>query len=164
MSAPARIAVFVLLSVGLIALALALAPSDPPPSPPGSESAPATVAVPGSDLIAAAARRKARLDRAASAFIGAYLRYGVGDLSAPVVRSIDRLSTAGFGRYLLRAAPRPLGRRGAARIVELESTFLDPAADRALVRGVARRPDGPEEFSFVFVLRGGRWLAARAAE
>ncbi len=163
MSAPARIAVFVLLSAGLIALALALAPSDPPTSPPRSESAPAPLAVPGSDLIAAAARRKARLDRAASAFTGAYLRYGVGDLSAPVSRLIDRLSTAGFGRYLLGAAPRPLG-GGVARIVELEATFLDPAADRALVRGVARRPDGPEEFSFVFVLRGGRWLAARAAE
>jgi hypothetical protein len=161
---PARIAVFVLVSAGLIALAFALAPSATvPPSPP-STAAPAAVAVSGSDLIAAAARRNARLDRAATAFIRAFLRYEVGDLPASVARSLDRMTTARLGRYLLGARPRQLGARPAARIVKVETTFLDPAADRALVRGVARRADGPEDLSFVFVLRAGRWLAARAAE
>jgi len=163
MPAPARIAAFVLVSAGLIALAVVLAPSDPPPAPP-PRAAPAPVAAPGSELIAATGRRKARLDRAATAFIAAFLRYEVGDLPASVARSLDRLTTARFGGYLLGARPRQLGRRGLARIVKVETAFLDPAADRALVRGVARRPDGPEELSFVFVLRGGRWLAARAAE
>ena len=74
------------------------------------------------------------------------------------------MTTAAFGRYLLGARPRQLGGRELARIVTVETAFLDPAADRALVRGVARRADGPQELSFVFVLRGGRWLAARAAE
>jgi len=163
MPAPARIAAFVLVSAGLIGLAVALAPSDPAPAPP-PRAAPATAAVPGSELIAAAGRRKARLDRAATAFIDAFLRYEVGDLPASVVRSIDRLTIVSFGRYLLGARPRQLGDRRAARIVKVETAFLSPTADRALVRGVARRPDGPEELSFVFVLRGGRWLAARAAE
>jgi hypothetical protein len=164
MPGPARIAVFVLVSAGLIALAVALAPSGPAPLSPPSTAAPATVVLPGSDLIAAAGRRKARLDQAATAFIGALLRYEVGDLPASVARSLDRMTTASFGRYLLGARPRQLGGRGAARIVKVETAFLDPAADRALVRGVARRPDGPEELSFVFILHGGRWLAARAAE
>ncbi len=162
-SMPARIALFVLVSAGLIALAVALVPSVPVPSP-VSTVEPAAVAVPGSDLIAAAGRRKARLDQAARAFIGAFLRYEVGDLPASVARSVDRLTVASFGHYLLGARPRQLGDRRAARIVKVETAFLSPTADRALVRGVARRPDGPEELSFVFVLSGGRWLAARAAE
>ena len=164
MATPARIAVFVLVSAGLVAFAVALAPSSPAPTAPPSTAASATVAVPDFDLIAAAGRRKARLDRAATAFIGAFLRYEVGDLPASVARSLDRLTTARFGGYLLSARPRQLGRRELARIAKVETAFLDPAADRALVRGVAQRPDGPEELSFVFVLRGGRWLAARAAE
>jgi hypothetical protein len=161
---PARIAVFVLVSAGLIALAVALAPSAPAPTAPSSSAVPSPAAVPGSDLIAAAGRRKAHLDRAATAFIRAFLRYEVGDLPASVARSLDRLTVASFGRYLHGAPPRQLGDRRAARIVKVETAFLDPAADRALVRGVARRPDGPEELSFVFVLRGGRWLATRAGE
>lgn len=164
MATPARIAVFVFVSVGLIAVAVALAPSGPAPTAPASPAPPAPVAVPGSDLITAAGRRKAHLDRAAMAFIGAFLRYEVGDLPTSVARSLDRLTTARFGVYLLGARPRQLGGREQARIVQVETAFLDPAADRALVRGVARRPDGPEELSFVFVLRGGRWLASEAAE
>lgn len=164
MPAPARIAVFVLVSAGLIALAVALAPSGPAPASRPSTAASATAPVPGADLLATAEPRKARLDRAATAFISAFLRYEVGDLPASVSRSLGRLTTASFGRYLLGARPRQLGGRELARIVKVETAFLDPAADRALVRGVARRADGPEELSFVFVLRGGRWLAARAAE
>jgi hypothetical protein len=164
MPTPARIAVFVLLSAGLIALAVAWAPPGPAPPVRSPSAAPATMALPGSELLAAAGRRKARLERAARAFIAAFLRYEVGDLPASVARSLDRLTTARFGRYLLGARPRQLGGRERARIVEIETAFLDPAADRALVRGVARRPDGPEELSFVFLLRGGRWLASEAAE
>lgn len=164
MATPARIAAFAFVSAALIALAMALAPAGPAPPPSPPRAAETAAAVPGSELIAAARRRKARLDRAAIDFIGAFLRYEVGDLPAPVARSLRRLSTASFGRYLLDARPRQLGARGAARIVKVETAFLDRAAGRALVRGVARRADGPEELSFVFVLRGGRWLAARAAE
>jgi hypothetical protein len=164
MPAPARIAVFAFVSAGLIALAVVLAPAGPAPAPAPPQAAKATVAVPGAELIATAERRKARLDRAATAFIGVFLRYEVGDLPPPVVRSLSRLSTASFGRYLLDARPRQLGARGVARIVKVETAFLAPTADRALVRGVARRTDGPEELSFVFILHGGRWLAARAAE
>jgi hypothetical protein len=163
MPAPARIAAFVLVSAGLIGLAVVLAPSGSAPAPP-PRAAPATAAIPGAELIAAVGGQKARLDRAATEFIGAFLRYEVGDLPAPVTRSLDRLSTAAFGHYLLGARPRQLGRRAAARILKVETAILDSAADRALVRGVARRADGPEELTFVFVLRGGRWLAARAAE
>lgn len=165
MPVPARIAVFALASAGLIAFALALAPAGSAPPAPSSPAPPATVAVPDSELIAVAERRKARLDRAARTFISAFLRYEVGDLPVAVARSLDHLTTAEFRHYLLASPPRrPSRGHSRAQIVEVETAFLSPAAARALVRGVARRPDGPEELSFVFVLRGGRWLAAGAAE
>ncbi|HET7445392.1 MAG TPA: hypothetical protein VFJ57_12100 [Solirubrobacterales bacterium] len=160
---PLRIAAFALVSVGLVGLALALAPGSPP-APVPARAAQAAVAHPVPSLLAAARRRKSHLDVAARAFVGAFLRYEAGDLPAPVARSLGRLTTAGFGRELLGAPPRQIGGRPTARIIAVETAFLDPAADRALVRGVARRADGPEELSFVFVLRGGRWLAVRAAE
>jgi hypothetical protein len=163
-SMPSRIAVFILVSAGLIVLAITLAPSAPDLPSPAATAEPAAVAVPGSELIPAAGRRKARLIQAARAFIGVFLRYEVGDLQPSVARSVERLTITDFGRYLLDARPRQIGDRRAARIVKVETAFLDPAADRALVHGVARRPDGPEELAFVFVLRDGRWLAARAAE
>jgi hypothetical protein len=163
MSAPARIAAFLFVSAGLISLAVALCPGDPAPAPPPPHMTKATTAVPGSELIAAQ-RRKARLDQAATGFIGVFLRYEVGELPAPLARSLARRTIASFGRYLLDARPRQLGPRVPARIVKVETVFLDRGGRRALVRGVARRADGPEELSFVFVLRGGRWLAARAAE
>ncbi len=140
-----------------------MAPGAPAPAL-QRRAAPVAVPLPGSPLLAAAERRKAHLDRASRTFIEAFLRYEVGEVPASVGRSIRRLSTAGFASYLLGAPPRQLGGREPARIVVVETAFLDPSADRALVRGVARRADGPEELSFVFVLRGGRWLAARAAE
>ena len=165
MAAPARMVAFALVSAGLIALALALTPSGSTPAPaPAPRRTPTADAAPASQLIATGGRRKARLDRAARTFIAAFLRYEVGDLSSSVVRPLNRLTTSAFGRYLLEAPPRQLGKRELARIVEVEAAFLDPAADRALIRGVARRADGPEELSFVFILRGGRWLAVRAAE
>ena len=164
MAVPARFLAFAFLSAALIALAVAWAPADPPPAPPPLGAAQATLAGPGSGMIAAARQRKARLDQAASAFIGTFLHYEVGELPAALARSLRRLSTPSFGRYLLDARPRQDGARGVARIVAVETDFLGPGADRALARGVARRADGPEEISFLFVLRGGRWLAARAAE
>ena len=164
MTAPARVATFTFVSAVLIALAVLLAPADPPPAWSPPQATETTVAVPGAELIAATGRRKARLEEAATAFIGVFLRYEVGELPPPLARSLGRLSTASFGRYLLDARPRQLGPRAVARIAKVETAFLNQAADRALVRGVARRPDGPEELSFVFVLRSGRWLASRAAE
>jgi len=159
----ARIAVFALVSVALIVVAVAVAPGDrqAATTPASTRSA---RAAPDSGLIALATRRQAQLHEAATAFIAAYLRYEVGDVPAAVDRSLRRLATTGFSRQLLGEPPRPGGTVGAARIVEVDSGFLDQALDRALVRGVAERPDGPEEVAFVFVLREGRWLAAGAAE
>lgn len=165
MSAPARIAAFLLASAALIALAVALAPADPAPVPPPLPRAgPARGTAPSSELIEIAARRRASLHKAASALIGAVLRYEVGDLPPSVTRAMRRLATAGFARQLLADPPRRVAGSGAARIVKVETGFLSRGLDRALVRGVARRADGPEELAFVFVLREGRWLAAGAAE
>ncbi|MGE4123547.1 MAG: hypothetical protein AB7F97_18920 [Solirubrobacterales bacterium] len=161
MPSTARIAVFVFVSAALIAVAVAGAPAEHAPAP---ARTPSVRAAPDPGLIALAARRQAQLHKAATAFIAAYLRYEVGDLPPSVAGSLRRLATADFGRELLGDPPRPGGPVGAARIVEVESGFLDRAVDRALIRGVARRPDGPEELAFVFVLRQGRWLAAGAAE
>jgi len=159
----ARIAVFVLVSAALIAVAVAVAPGerDAATTPAATRSPRASS---DSGLVALAARRQVQLHKAATAFIAAYLRYEVGDVPPAIDRSLRRLATTGFGRQLLVEPPRPGGTVGAARIVEVESGFLDQAVDRALVRGVAERPDGPEELAFIFVLREGRWLAAGAAE
>ncbi|MGE0067248.1 MAG: hypothetical protein AB7T48_07825 [Solirubrobacterales bacterium] len=164
MPSTARTAAFVVVSAALIALALIFAPAGPDSAPAPASSARPALASPNSGLIARAGRRQTQLHKAATAFIAAYLRYEVGDLPPSVARSLGRLATDGFGRQLLGDPPRPGGPVGAARIVEVESGFLDRDVDRALVRGAARRPDGPEELSFVFVLREGRWLAAGAAE
>ena len=164
MPSTARTAAFVVVSAALIALALAFAPAGSDSAPEPDSSARHALATPDSGLIARAGRRPAQLSKAATAFIAAYLRYEVGDLPPSVARSLRGLATADFGRQLLGDPPRPGGPVGAARIVEVDSGFLDQAVDRALVRAVARRPDGPEELAFVFILREGRWLAAGAAE
>ncbi len=164
MPSTARIAAFVVVSAALIALALVFAPAGSDSAPEPASSARHALATPDSGLIARAGRRQAQLHKAATAFIAAYLRYEVGDLPQSVARTLRRLATADFSRQLLGDSPRPGGPVGAARIVEVESGFLDRDVDRALVRGLARRSDGPEELSFVFVLRKGRWLAAGAAE
>ncbi|MEZ5077125.1 MAG: hypothetical protein R2725_06770 [Solirubrobacterales bacterium] len=164
MPSTARTAAFVVVSAALIALALIFAPAGSDSTPAPASSARPALATPDSGLIARAGRRQAQLHKAATAFIAAYLRYEVGDFPPSVARALRRLATADFGGQLPGDLPRPRGPVGASQIVEVDSGFLDRDVDRALVRGVARRPDGPEELAFVFILREGRWLAAGAAE
>ena len=133
------------------------APTPPPPRPSVVASASAI------DLLDAARREEARIRAAAARFLSAFLRYEVGDLTPSVAASLRALATPAFARQLVRRPPRQTGRpRGRARIERLDVSFV--SARRALLSGVARRAEGPEEFSFLFTLHRGRWLAAGVAE
>jgi hypothetical protein len=157
---------FVAVCVALIGFAVLLGRSPDPPGEPPKPSPPTAERTPGSGALAHARREEARLRAAGRRFVSAFLRYEVGDLSRRDAASIRLGATAAFARELAAAPPRHLDRTApeAARIERIDISFLSGSARRALLSGVASRPDGPEEFSFLFALRSGRWLAIGAAE
>lgn len=159
-----RIAAFVLVSAALVALAPLLAPRDAE-GPPARLPAPALA--PRNTAMLSAARRKGALATiAARRFVAAYLRCEAGERSAAVRAAVSGTATPAFARDLLADQGRQAGPAPAAsaRIDRIDLSFLTTSGRRALVTGLARRPDGPEEFAFVFERRGGRWLAVGAAE
>jgi len=96
-------------------------------------------------------------------FVDAFGRYEVGDLSREVRGVVRETSTPGFAKELLGAppAPPPLGGFvGAAHIERLSVRFVSANGLRALVSGDLRRGAAPEEFGFLFVRHGGRWMAS----
>jgi hypothetical protein len=105
-----------------------------------------------------------RIRSVARGFLGAFFRYELGDLSAPVRRRLRQRATAGFAQTLLTAPPRPTAAGASpapARLASLEITFLGTASPpSALVQGTAIRGGRAEPLSFRFE-RGTRgWLAA----
>jgi hypothetical protein len=102
---------------------------------------------------------------AARAFLAAYLRYEVGDRSARTRASLRAHATGRFAGYLLAATPRaPVSILRRARIVALHVVPVSLFPPRAAVTGSATRPAGPEQLSFLFECRSGRWLAAAAGQ
>lgn len=150
----------------LIAVAVLLARAPHPRGVPPARATPSPALAPSFALLDGARREEARLRAAGRRFVSAFLRFEVGDLSPQVTQRLRSSATAAFARDLEAAPARRLARRPAeaARIERLEVSFLTASADRGLLSGFARRPDGPEEFSFLFALRGARWLALGAAE
>jgi hypothetical protein len=73
-------------------------------------------------------------------------------------------SSPAFHRELLANRPDPAALPAPAELTRLSLVGLSGRPPRALVSGSARRPSGSEEFAFLFKRRGGRWLAAGAAE
>ena len=85
----------------------------------------------------------------------------MGELDLRVRRALRRTATAGFAAELLRAPPRPAGRAlRSARLARLSLSALPVSPPRALVSGSALRGRSAEQFSFLFALRGGVWLAS----
>jgi hypothetical protein len=150
----------------LVALALVALGHGPPGAPGRKMSAapnvrgvaPPTSVAPPSDPAARPAVRR---------FLAVFLAYEIGEGGAAARQEIRRTAAAGFARELLAA---PIHRaslhrhRGATRVISLHLHALPGGFDLILATGSARRPDGVEPFSFVFVRRDGHWLAVAPGE
>jgi hypothetical protein len=99
-------------------------------------------------------------------FLAAFLSHEVGLDSPAVEMAIQASSSRHFARQLLSEPLGPVGEPGqaAARIFSLRIDRVPGHPDLALASGDARRPEGPEPFSFLFARRGGRWLALAPGE
>jgi hypothetical protein len=156
-----RLIFVALLASLLVALLLdGLHPTDPTPR---GIPAPATIA---------GVRRLAPAPPPADArtqvrpFLAAFLSYEVGRSGPAVEARIEDSASPHFARQLLSEPTRPVGRPGqaAARITSLRIDRVPGHPYLVLVSGDARRPEGPEPFSFLFARRGGRWLALAPGE
>lgn len=154
-----RASLFVALSVVLIAAELFLGKrGSAPPQPPRpitSRAAPRHSHLsPVRPALTASARR----------FLVAFLRYEVGDRSHAVGRALRATAAPEFATELLRAPPRPPHRARPATLGPLAFATVSSDPPLVSVSGTAHRPTGPEQLSFVFELRHGRWLASAAGE
>lgn len=106
------------------------------------------------------------LARPAREFVDASLRYEVGEGTGPVERTLRRTATASFAKELLSSpvAPPVSGVPGPAVVTTMHMRVVTSSPPAALVTGVARRPGGPEEFSFVFVETSAGWRAGGPGE
>jgi hypothetical protein len=165
-----RAALFALVCAVLVASALAFAADGPSVGETGrghagGRSLPALQAadLPGPARRAAARTQERAVDlrRSARRFLAAFLAYEVGELDRPVASTLRAGATAPFARRLLAMPPRaPAGKfPPPARLRRLHISFVSAAADRALLSGEAFRGASSEQFSFLFELRQGRWLA-----
>ncbi len=117
---------------------------------------------PAARVAARAQRLVAALRRTARRFLGAFLRYEVGEGGSAAAATLRATATRSFAARLLAAPPRAPAAGGfptAARLGELEVGLLAPAANRALISASAVRAGRPEQLSFLFVRRGASWLA-----
>jgi hypothetical protein len=99
-------------------------------------------------------------------FIAAFLSYEVGGGGPAAESAIRNCASRHFARQLLSEAPTSAGRPG-HRTAAISSLHIDPVPghpDLVLASGDARRPEGPEPFSFVFARREGRWIAVAPGE
>jgi hypothetical protein len=99
-------------------------------------------------------------------FIVAFLSFEVGVGGPAVEAAIHARASRHLARQLLSDPPRTAGRPARAGAL-ITSFHIDPVRGRpglALASGDARRPGGPEPFSFLFARRDGRWLAVAPGE
>jgi len=161
---------FVAVSAALVLAAIALrhpAESSHPSSVVRAPQLDRGSALPADDVVARLTRRHAEVRAAARRFLIAFLRYEVGDLSAPVRRALRGAATRPFAERLLRRPPRrPAAGRFPPRATlrRIDISFVSPRATRAVVSGAALRGGLSEEFSFVLARRGGIWLASGPGE
>jgi hypothetical protein len=99
-------------------------------------------------------------------FIAAFLSYEVGAGGPAVEKAIRGHASRRFAGQLLSEPPTQARRptHGTARITSLHIDPVPGQRNLALASGEARRPEGPEPFSFLFARRGGRWLALAPGE
>lgn len=111
-------------------------------------------------------RLRVSLDPTAQRFLRAFLRYEVADPDPTVIRTLRATATPSFATELLRDPPRPSQAPASPRATLGPLAFAVVSADPPLisVSGTAHRATGPEQLSFVFTRRHGRWLASAPGE
>ena len=162
---PGRLALFALCCVLLAAAALGFAQCGTAPAPRAGPPAVSVSGLPASArrLERRAARAEAVLRRAARPFLVAFLDYEAGRRGFAIAGALRAGATRAFAARLLDAPPlpsSPAGYPGPARLGELSVSFLSARPDSALVRASAERGGLPEQLSFLFARRGGRWVAS----
>jgi hypothetical protein len=152
---------FAALLAALVAVLL-LVGSHRPPSRPASNPSATTVALrpPAPGPPPTGARPQVRR------FVAAFLSYEVGAGGPALEKAIRRHASRRFAGKLLSEPPAQARRptHGAAPITSLHIDPVPGQTDLALASGEARRPEGPEPFSFLFARRAGRWLAVAPGE
>jgi hypothetical protein len=105
------------------------------------------------------------LRAAARRFLAAFFRYEAGEEDRSVRVALRATATPAFGGELLAAPPRVVGRSlPPARLERLAITVIPVLPPRALISGEAGRGRRQEQFSFLFDLRRGAWLARGLGE
>jgi hypothetical protein len=98
-------------------------------------------------------------------FLRAFLRYEAGESSAGLRRVLRTGCSPPFAAELLAAPPRrPTSRLAPATLRRIFISLIPSSPPRAFVSASATRPTGVEHLSFLFDLRGGRWLARGVGE
>lgn len=164
-----RVVLFAFVCVALVGSALAFAAggndlASLPAAPSGGDGGREAVA---RDAARAAAERgRRRLERevrtAARSFLGAFLRYEVGELGPRVKRALRASATPRFAHELLAAPPRapPGGFPSPAAIGTIAVAFVSVLPPRVVVSAAGQRVGTAEQLSFVFERRGSIWLAS----
>ncbi len=135
-------------------------------SPPASpvEVAPAAPSVPRPAAGGAAALRAA-IGGQARPFLTAFFRYEVGDVGPWVRRALRADATPGFATELLGSPPRrPVRSVPAAVPGRLAIAVASAVPPRVVVSGSASRGSEAEQFSFLFEVVDGAWLASGPGE
>ena len=156
---PARLLVFALASLALVAAAFAFSAGERP----GGADSPPSAGL-GGELISPLPSDgdERTLRNAAHRFLAAFLRFEVEDTGPQLRSALRGMVSEPFAAQLLSRAPRLRASQAPARLRRLSVIFL--TARKAVISGSALRPDGVEQFSFLFELRSGRWRAVGPAE
>jgi hypothetical protein len=131
----------------------------------GNPSARTGSATPARIVATAKTRAPAALAGSARRFLRAFLAYEVGDRRPQIVDALAATATTSFARELAGASP--TGATPTPAPAKLGALTLDPLGGDpplALVTAGAHRPSGPEQLSFLFTERPGRWLASAPGE
>ncbi|MGA8746177.1 MAG: hypothetical protein WB507_09965 [Solirubrobacterales bacterium] len=162
-----RLALFCAASAALLAAAIGFAggPEANAPAPREIGGAGAALRAPDSIQSERVARLRVRLQRVGGRFLAAFFRYEVGELGAAVRRELRATATPGFAAELLGDPPRrPSGNPAAAAPGRLAISVASIEPPRALISGSANRGGATEQFSFLFEVRHGAWLASGPGE
>lgn len=165
-----RPAVFVLVSIVLVASGIAFSRSEldrPNESEGQRESRGAAPTQLDRRVAAETAQLHTQVELATRRFLPPFFRYEVGDIDAQVRRALRATATPAFAAALLATPPRPPPGRGfppKARLQSLAVNFARGAAFHAFADGSALRGAVPERFSFEFEYGQGGWRASGVTE
>ncbi len=149
---------FLVCCVALLAVWLTFTSAGGGSTAPPRESPPDTSQL----LLPGAARPHPAVAPSARRFLVAFLSYEVGAGDSEVRAALRATTTPAFADQLLQQRSRRSAEHPAPnpRLGDLAVVLLSVNPPLASVTATARRPSGPEQLSFVFALRNGRWLAS----